>query len=314
MACLLLRYSPEADFEVCVLNGTKLKRRPKGRRRSLASLAWAATLILWASGTVPAVGSSPVPRVDGPAAAKEPGVTEHVGGKIPADILVVDEHGASRRLADLADRPVILALVYYSCEHVCPQVLGALGQLASDLRLTPGKGYKLVTFSFDAADTPQDAATAKRNYIKPLGPGFPAEAWSFLTASPDNIGKLTDSLGFRFDKDTHGFVHPSVLVILGPGGRISGYIHVTRTAYGVGYPVMFSPVAIGASLRRAADGASVSEDPAPLLFCYPHEPEGRQDFYRLMSALGAGTLAVLAGLFLYLAAGRKWPRAGAGGT
>ena len=304
---------PEAEFEVRISDGANLKRKRGGRYGAPTPLVWALALIMWASTTAPSIALDSVRPAGRPAAAKEPGVTEHVGGRIPADILVIDEHGTSLRLEDLADRPVILALVYYSCEHVCPQVLGALGQLASVLRLAPGKGYKLVTFSFDAADTPQDAATAKRNYIKPLGPGFPAEAWSFLTASPENIGKLTDSLGFRFNKDTHGFVHPSVLVILGPGGRISGYIHVTRTAYGVGYPVMFSPVGIGASLRRAADGASGSEDPAPLLFCYPHEPEGQQDFYRLMSALGAGTLAVLAGLFLYLAAGRKSPRAGAGG-
>ncbi|MGB8959665.1 MAG: SCO family protein [Candidatus Aminicenantales bacterium] len=268
-------------------------------------------LTLLASITAPSIAADPVPRAGGSAAADRPGVTEHVGADIPGDIFAVDDRGRSWKLADLADRPVILALVYYSCEHVCPQALGALGQLASGLPLTPGADYRLVTFSFDAADTPQDAAEAKRNYIKPLGPGFPAEAWTFLTASPENIGKLTDSLGFRFKKQPHGFIHPSVLVILGPGGRISGYIHVSRTAYGVGYPVMFSPVSIGASLRRAAAGGSEAKDPAPLLFCYPHEPEGQPRFYGVLSALGAVTLAFLGGLFLYLAVGRKRPRAAA---
>ena len=293
-----------------ISEGAKLKRNRGGRYVAPTPLVYVVALTLWASATAPSIASDPVSPPGRPTAAIEPGITEHVGGKIPADILVVDEHGTSLRLEGLADRPVILALVYYSCEHVCPQVLGALGQLVSDLQLMPGKGYRLVTFSFDAADTPQDATTAKRNYIKPLGPGFPAEAWSFLTASPENIARLTDALGFSFKKDSHGFIHPSVLVILGPGGRISGYVHVTRTAYGVGYPVMFSPVAIGASLRRAADGASESQDPAPLLFCYPHEPEGQPRFYQILSALGAGTLAILAGLFLYLAFGRKGPLTG----
>ena len=292
-----------------ILNGANLKRRRGSRPGVLRTLAWTAALAIWASPTAPSIAVDPVPHADGSAAADRPGVTEHVGADIPGDIFVVDDRGRSWNLADLADRPVILALVYYSCEHVCPQALGALGQLVSGLPLTPGADYKIVTFSFDAADTPRDAAAAKRNYIKPLGPGFPAEAWTFLTASPENIGKLTDSLGFRFKKQLHGFIHPSLLVILGPGGRISGYIHVSRTAYGVGYPVMFSPVSIGASLRRAAAGGSEAKDPAPLLFCYPHEPEGQPRFYGLLSALGAGTLAFLGGLFLYLTIGRKRPRA-----
>lgn len=288
--------------------GANLKKKRGGRQGVGPLLAWIAAMTMWASATSPAVAPAPVPHADRPEAADRPGVTEHVGADIPGDIFAVDDGGRSWNLADLTDRPVILALVYYSCEYVCPQVLGALGQLVSDLPLTPGADYRLVTLSFDAADTPQDAASAKRNYIKPLGPDFPAEAWTFLTASPENIGKLTDSLGFRFKKQPHGFIHPSILVILGPGGRISGYVHVSRTAYGVGYPVMFSPVAIGTSLRRAAAGGSEAKDPAPLFFCFPHEPEGQPRFYGLLSALGAGTLALLGGLFLYLTVGKKRPR------
>ncbi len=296
------------------MSGANLKKKRRGRQGAGPLPALIAAMTICVSTAGPAVAPAPVPHAGALEAANRPGVTEHTGGSIPEDILAVDDRGRSRNLAGLADRPVILALVYYSCEHVCPQALGALGQLAADLPLTPGADYRLVAFSFDAADTPQDAATAKGNYIKPLGPGFPAEAWTFLTASPEMIAKLTDSLGFRFKKDSHGFIHPSVLVILGPGGRISGYVHVSRTAYGVGYPVMFSAVTIGASLGRAASGGSDAADPAPLLFCYPHEPEGQERFYRVLSAAGAGTLAVLGGLFLYLAFGPKRPRAGVKGS
>ena len=292
------------------MNEVSREKTIRGRRDALGPPAWAAALFVLAAAAAPLNASDLVDRPDDAAARIRPGLSERVGSALPADIRAIDDRGVVLKLADLVDRPVILALVYYSCEHVCPQVLGALGQLASDLPLAPGIDYRLVTLSFDAADTPQDAATAKRNYIKPLGPRFPAAAWSFLTASPEDIRRLTDSLGFRFERDSHGFIHPSVLVILGPGGRIAGYVHATRTAYGVGYPVTFSAVTIAASLRRAAAGGLEAGDPAPLLFCYPHEPEGQRGFYGLMSALGAGTLAVLAGLFLYMAGIRKRPKTG----
>lgn len=247
-------------------------------------------------------------------AADRPGIAEHVGQSIPREIVVLDDGGTALRLADLVDRPVILALVYYSCEHICPQVLGALGQLASEMTLTPGADYRLVTLSFDAADTPADAAKAKKNYLKPFARSLPAGSWSFLTAPPDDIRKLTDAVGFRYTADSHGFIHPSVLVILGPGGRIAGYIHVSKTAYGVGYPVTFPAVAVAASLRRAAGGQFEASSPLPLLFCYPHEPEGQRGFYRLLSTLGVVTLAVMAGLFLFfLAAGRRGSRTGVKG-
>jgi protein SCO1/2 len=248
-------------------------------------------------------------------ATEEPGITGHVGQPIPDDILVLDERGAAVRLANLVDRPAILALVYYSCEHVCPQVLSALGQLASELTLAAGTDYRLIALSFDPADTAEDAATARKNYTKPFARYLPAGSWPFLTASPENIRKLTDALGFRYQADSHGFIHPSVLVILGPGGRIAGYIHVSKTAYGVGYPVTFSPVAIATSLRNAAAGLSEAPSPLPLLFCYPHEPEGQGGFYRLLSTLGVVTLAVMAGLFLFfMVSGRRRARTGAKGS
>jgi protein SCO1/2 len=242
-----------------------------------------------------------------------PGLTEHVGGRVPPDIKAVDDRGATVKLVDLADRPVILALVYYTCEHVCPLVLGALNELAATMSLAPGRDYRIVTLSFDAADTPSDAATARVNYTKPLGPAFPAGAWSFLTASSEDIGKLTDALGFRFEKRMHGFIHPSALIILGPGGRISGYVHVSQMAYGVGYPVTFPAGTMEAELRTAAAGADAGRDPAPLLFCYPSEPAAQGRFYGLMTTMGVGTLVLMAVFFVYMSVRWRRPRPGEGG-
>jgi len=255
----------------------------------------------------------PISAEAGSAEPARPGLTEARGGRVPADVMAVDDRGAAVRLIDLVDRPTALALVYYSCEHVCPLVLGALGALTETMDLAPGRDYRLITMSFDPADTAADAATARTNYTKPLGPAVPDAAWAFLTASADDIARLTEALGFHFERHSHGFIHPSVLIILEPGGRISSYIHVSRTSYGVGYPVTFPPGTLSAALRRAASGATGVEDAAPLLFCYPGEPPAQARFFGLMTAMGAGTLVLMALFFVYLSTLGKRPSPGGGG-
>ena len=243
--------------------------------------------------------------------AENPGIVEHLGQVLPPDIRCLDDKGAEVNLKTLVDRPTILSLVYYSCEHVCPQVLVALGRLAGDLPLAAGMDYRVVTLSFDGLDTPRDAAKARRNYTRPLPKEFPPGAWVFLTASEQNIRKLTSRLGFSFEQEEHGFVHPAVLVILGPGGVISHYVYPSKYAYGASYPVTFSAVGIAASLRKAGLGEIDAGGRGPVLFCFPHEPPGQERYYGLMRLAGWVTLALLAALFLYLIAGRgKWAGAG----
>lgn len=281
-----------------------MERKGGGRSTGRTTRVAAAAMILILAAAFPSSAAvSPVPGPD----SDRPGLTERTGSRIPGNIVATDDAGRPVRLAALIDRPTLLALVYYRCEHVCPQVLGALGQLVSDLPLAAGRDYRLVTVSFDPADDSGAAAGAKRNYIKPLGPGFPAEAWSFLTASPENIRALTEALGFRVAEDTHGFVHPSVVFVLGRDGLVSSAIRVTRTAYGVGYPIVFQPQAVAAAFVRAGEGLTGPPSPAALLFCYPHEPEGQPRFTAMMTTLGVVTLAGLAVLFLVLA-GRGRPR------
>jgi len=297
MACLLLFNLGNGTLEFTIL------------RRVRGSLVLA--VFLWTLTARPPA-AWPVSVEAGSTEPVRPGLTEARGGRVPADVMAVDDHGAAVRLVDLLDRPAVLALVYYSCEHVCPLVLGALGELPATMGLAPGRDYRIITLSFDEADATADAATARANYAKPLGPSVPAATWMFLTASAENISRLTKALGFRFARHSHGFIHPSVLVVLEPGGRISSYIHVSRTAYGVGYPVTFPPGTLSAALRGAAAGTTGAEDASPLLFCYPGEPPAQGRFFGLMTAMGAGTLVLMALFFVYLSTLGKRPPPGGG--
>ncbi len=230
---------------------------------------------------------------------------EKTGHSIPSGIRCVNDRGREFPLLDLVDRPTILSLVYYNCEHICPQLLSGLGQLIQSLALDPKRDYRVITLSFDSEDTEREAALARRNYTKPLGSGFPEETWSFLVAAQRDIEELTGALGFSFQKEEHGFTHPAILAIIAPGGKICRYVYASKYHYGVGYPVTFSKVDIAQSLRAAGRGETSSGARGPLLFCFPHEPERQIESLRLMRAVGWGTLVGLAILFVYLAAGRK---------
>jgi protein SCO1/2 len=232
-------------------------------------------------------------------------LSERTGEYIPGDIALRDENGVPVNLKSLINKPAILTLVYYRCSHVCPQVLGGLAGAIPKLRLTPGKDYKLITISFDPEDTSETARGTKNNYITAINKPFPPDAWKFLVGNKENIRKITNAVGFAFQQDMHGFVHPSVLIILSPEGKISGYLHVSKYVYGTAYPVTFSPYDLDTELKYASQGKIVTGVTTPLLFCFPHEPTGQQKFFDFLSVTGIATLVLMIMLFVYLKATTK---------
>jgi protein SCO1/2 len=225
---------------------------------------------------------------------------EKTGGHIPGNIILRDEKGAAVNLKDLVDKPAILTLVYYHCSHICPQVLGSLAEAVPKLELVPGKDYKLITISFDPEDTPETAMEAKNNYITAINRPFLPEGWKFLVGDEKNIQKITRAVGFTYQNNMHGFIHPSVLITLSPGGKICGYIHVSKYEYGTAYPVTFSPYDLDAALRYASQGKTVTGVATPVLFCFPHEPPQKAKFFSILGISGWATLLLLTALFFYL--------------
>lgn len=230
----------------------------------------------------------------------EVGIEEKVGGFLPPGITFRDEKGKDISLQSLLGKPVILTLVYYTCEHICPLMLSGLSQAIPRLSLSAGKDYRVITVSFDETDTPEIARSIKRNYIKATGTAFPADGWTFLTGDRENIQRLTRSVGFRFRKEIHGFNHPVVLIFLSPDGKISKYFQVTNYQYGAESPINFSSFDLTVSLTEAAQGKAVTGLKRALLYCFAHEPPGQSKFFILISAIGFATLAAMAGFFIYL--------------
>jgi protein SCO1 len=228
------------------------------------------------------------------------GIEEKLGRLLPPGLVFRDENGVAVKLEGLLGKPAILTLVYYTCEHICPLMLGGLAQALPRLVKTPGRDYRLITVSFDAADTPQAAGNVKRNYIKAAGTSIAEDGWTFLVGDQENIDRLTQAVGFTYRKEVHGFNHPVALIFLSPAGKISQYLQVTKYGYGADQPINFSSFDLNMGLIHAAQGKEVTGITKAILYCFSHEPPGQSRFFSFLALLGLVTLATMAAFFIYL--------------
>ncbi|MDD1713386.1 MAG: SCO family protein, partial [Methanoregulaceae archaeon] len=212
-------------------------------------------------------------------------IEEKTGQTIPSDITLFDEKGSEVRFGDLLGRPVILTLVYYTCDRICPQMLEGLARVLPALSLTPDRQYRVLTVSFDEKDTPMIARSKKNDYMTAVEKPLPETAWRFLTGQKESIDRLTGAVGFQYRRDSHGFIHPVVLIILSPDGKIMSYMQVTKYAYGQAYPVTFSPFDLDVALTEAAQGKAVTRVQKAVLYCFAHEPAGLGKFFGVLGVV-----------------------------
>jgi protein SCO1/2 len=244
----------------------------------------------------------------GDARAEDPvtsGIDERLGEYVPIDLMLADESGKIVRLGDLIDRPTIVSLVYYDCPSVCrpllEEVSTMLGKL-SDMDLVPGKDYRVLTISFDDTDSPAGSARLKKEYYTTLPDGFPADAWTFLTGDSAAVQAFTGSVGFTFKRDGKDFAHPTTLIVLAPGGKITRYLFGAR----------YLPVDLKLALLEASEGRVGPTIAKFYKFCFSYDPEGRKYVLNITRVVGASMLIGLAGFAVFLTASgkRRTKRAG----
>jgi protein SCO1 len=156
---------------------------------------------------------------------------KYLGKPLARDTTFTDESGQSFAMKDVLGKPVILLLSYYGCDGSCPTMNANLDRVLSDVRrFKLNEDYRVLTVSFDAADTPQ-SATAFLRKTQALA-GAKSQPWrhAVLRGSPDQVRAFAASMGFRFfwSQEDKVFLHPNVLVFLTPEGRVARYIYGTR--------------------------------------------------------------------------------------
>ncbi len=93
-------------------------------------------------------------------------IEQRLNSQLPLDATFRDENGQTVPLGNyFGKRPVVLALVYYECPMLCTQILNGMVRAAKVMTFTPGKDYDVVAISFDARETPKQAAAEKDRSI-----------------------------------------------------------------------------------------------------------------------------------------------------
>jgi protein SCO1 len=221
---------------------------------------------------------------------------QNLGVQVPLDLPFRDETGRGVQLSQyFTGRPVILALVYYECPMLCVQALNGLVKSLKVLALEPGRDYAVVTVSFNPAETPEQAAAKRDEYVARLKRPGAADGWHFLTGNEASIRMLTDAVGFHYvyDAETKQFAHPTGMVVLTPEGKTSKYV------FGIDY----GPRDIRLALVEASDHKVGTPADRLLLYCYHYDPATGKYGLVLMNVLRLGgvlTVATIGGLILIL--------------
>lgn len=232
------------------------------------------------------------------------GFDEKLASTIDLDTEFRGENGETVRLSSFfgQKKPVVLSLAYFTCPRLCllatDGVLEVINQMDS---FRPSKDYTVVTVSFDPEESPDVIGAKATRYKKALTGGEnEARDWHFLTATAENILKLTDSVGFRFKKDGEEFAHPSGIVILTPDGKISRYL----------YGVQHDPRNFKLSLIEASEGKIGSSKllNKVLMFCYQFDPVGKRYALAALNVVKVGGMVTLTVLVAFLCF--MWKREG----
>jgi protein SCO1/2 len=198
------------------------------------------------------------------------GVEQRLGQPLPLNAFFTDENGRTAPLsAFFSGRPVVLALVYYRCLMLCPEVLHGLAVGLSQTTLTAGKDYDVIVASIDPGDKPADARTEKQQFLTEMNAApAVAPALHFLTGRPASIAALSGATGFHYvmvpgpDGKMDQYAHSSVIMFATPDGRLSKYIS------GIDYPSRDLRMALlDASNRRISNPVDLI-----ILYCCSYNP------------------------------------------
>ncbi|HUO33162.1 MAG TPA: SCO family protein [Bryobacteraceae bacterium] len=243
--------------------------------------------------------SKPAPL---PGALQGVSLEQKLNQQIPLNTVFRDEFGRSVPLSTYfsGNKPVILALVYYTCPMLCNMILDGVESSLRVISLDPGKDFEVVAVSFDPRDTPETAAAKRAGILQRYRRPGTDNGWHFLTGDQASIQALTSAVGFRYkyDAKTGQFAHASAIEILTPQGKLSRYF----------YGVEYAPRDLRLGLVEASQEKIGNPVDQILLFCYHYDPAtGKYGAIAMnMVRFGGATFVLLGSTFLFVMWRRDW--------
>lgn len=224
------------------------------------------------------------------------GMYETQGSIIPLELEFTDEYNDKTSLKKAIDnKPTIFTFNYFECPGLCDPLLNGVTQVLDKLDLKPYVDYGVITISFEPLDTPLKAITKKKSLLDSIKKPFPPQTWSFLTSSnQDNINKITNSVGFYYEKRVKDgvtdYIHPGLLVIVSPKGQIIRYLNGTK----------FLPFDLKLALLEASSETSRPTISKTLLYCFAYDAKNKTYVFQAEKVIGTVMLALVLIFFLYL--------------
>ncbi|MGA2795960.1 MAG: SCO family protein [Thermoguttaceae bacterium] len=241
-------------------------------------------------------------------------IKQNMDAQIPLDLEFTDSSGKKITLGQLFDGklPAILTMNYSDCPMLCSLQLNGLIDAIKPMNWNLGEQYQIITVSIDPLESPERAQLTKQKYLEQYGRLGSGAGWHFLTTQKEErIRKLADCIGFgyKYDPAKKQFMHPALLTICTPSGRVSRYYS----------GIKYNPRDLRLSLYEAGEGKVGSVTDQVLLLCFHYDPDSGSYSWaaiRLMQFGGALTIIILAGMLtiFWVREWRKAKRAQAEGT
>jgi protein SCO1 len=220
-------------------------------------------------------------------------IHQRLDQQVPLDAVFRDENGATVKLGDyFGKRPVILAVVYYSCPMLCSEELNGLVSALEMVKFRPGKDFDIVAVSIDPSEGPELAAKKKAMYVKRYGHPETAAGWHFLTGQQPAIDDVAKAVGFGYARvpgpDGHltQFAHASGIQILTPEGKLAQYY----------MGVEYSPKDLQLGLVEASHHKIGSPVDNILTYCYRYDPELNKHSVAVLRIMQLGAVVTMFGL------------------
>jgi protein SCO1/2 len=233
-----------------------------------------------------------------PAILNEVKITQNLNQQLPLGLTFTDDEGKQVQLASyFGEHPAILALVYFQCTSLCPEVLDGLTSTLKMVDEVPGRDFNLIVVSIDPTEKPELAASEKRSHLKQYGHPETASGWHFLTGTQPNIDALAKAVGFGYvkipgpDGKLTQFAHASSIQIVTPQGKLAQYY----------MGVEYSPNDLRLGLAEASSNRIGSRVDNILTYCYHYDPLTNKHSLivaRIVQLGGLVTLVSLGGFML----------------
>jgi protein SCO1/2 len=219
----------------------------------------------------------------------EIGIIEHLGDTIPMDLWFFNEKNDTVTLGELIDKPTIMCFVYFDCPNLCSPLMDGIAETVSNLDLTLGKDYQIITISFNTKDTPEKAAEKKKNFVQNIGKENQS-AWIYLTGTQENIDIITEAIGFKYKAQGLDFAHPSAIYVISPHGRITRYL----------YGLTFLPFDVKMAIIEAQKGIPRPTINKILEYCFAYNPGSKTYTLQVTRIMGAVIIIIMLTVFLFL--------------